>query len=248
MKKIKIILPVLAFLAGTFTAYADGNDSLRINMLQKELNNVRDSIASLQSSQGKVVTLLEKAERFSKEPLWMIFSKMGAFSIAVIALIFLFFWTLNKVSPNWYVVLIQRLVERNEGTNVLIRKKRILLLKHKGEKPDSIKFVQNLLEEFTVVEEIEIGTTYVAPSKQYDIVFANFEEGFEKDKHQADLHKYIDTPAVGTALFALVPPGSWDYRLNPELNKKVSIANVRAQVYGNLISMLKYHDLTTPKW
>jgi len=248
MKKLKLSLLILFCCISNGPIWADG-DSTRIVALQKEVNSLRDSLAVYQKSSAQVAQFISEAKKVAAEPWWSILLKIGLLGALAVGLLFLFLWTLGKVVPNWYTVIIQKLVERYEEMNVLKQKKKVLQLNINTASAENRRFVTNLLEEFNVVEELDITDAYIPPKEKYHIVFANFEIGFDKEKHQAILHQYID-PQVndGKTLFALVPPGSWNFALNPALNSKVSSANVRAQVYGNLISMLKYHALTNSKW
>lgn len=241
----KIVFFVVLLLATTTWLTAGGGDSLKIVTLQKEVAQLRDSVAGLQKDQHQVVKVLNAVQETASDPWGYLLAKFGLLGLFAVLLAIGAFWFINKTAPNWYVVLIQRLVERYEETNVLKRKKKILVLKYSGESDETNAFVQNMLDEFTVVETLVITDKFIAPKERFHIVFANFEQHFDKSKHQEILHQYI-TP--GICLFALIPSSGWSFTMNADLNKKVSIANSRAQVYGNLLSLLKYHDLTHGKW
>lgn len=249
MKKYRCLC-AFAFLLGSFGAvWAGGGDSLRIIALQNEVSGLRDSIAHYQKSSAQVLKLLNAAKEAAAEPWYFILLKIGLLLGLAVGLFLAFWWLLNKVAPDWHMKIIQRLVERYEEVNVLKREKKILLLNISGADAQNLRFVNNLLREFNLVETLEVSDGYVKPTKEFDVVFANFERGFDKEKHQPILHQYIEPDKHhGKALFSLVPTSSWNYALKPDLNSKVSIANVRAQVYGNLISLLKYHGLTNSKW
>lgn len=248
MKKYRFLLWVTFW--GYTCAYAQptSRDSVRITNLEKRVAVLQDSLKVYAEKQNQVGAFIANIQKAVAEPWWMIVTKFGGVTLLLIGMVYLCIRAINYFSPNWYVQAIQRLVERYEGSNLLKRNKRLLLLNIHTANAENRHFIEGLLREFNVVETIDIENTYVAPKEKFDVVFANFETGFDKDKHQPILHQYISSEKHhGKSLFALIPPGAWNYVLDRELQKHVNIANVRAQVYGNLMSLLKYHDLSVPK-
>lgn len=88
-----------------------------------------------------------------------------------------------------------------------------------------------------------IGNEFKTVSNfQYDVVFANNDDGF-LDK--TIVRKYI---REDTVLFYFGKSGSWDFNNDtPDISRKINFANSRAQIYGNLMSSLEFLGLINPK-
>ena len=236
MKKVFIILFFFSFNEIGFS-----NDTLdvKIKILEEKLNS--------QDSLIKTFNVVKGFSDIVTNPMALVAKLLETCAWVGISLgiIFSLIWLLNKMKlfkSDWHMSFIQRLVEKYEEVNILKKNKRILLISH----PDvnNEKFMTGILKEFKIVEKLNVTDTFIQPKETYDVVFANYERG---GQNQVIILQYLK--GEHDCLFYFGQTGSWDFRTEEYivLNKRVNLANVRAQIYGNLISTLKFHKLTSPE-
>lgn len=219
-------------------------DSLAIVEISSQLEEAQNRLDSLEVDIAKFEELasdLEVVQSWRKNPVNLLKNISIYLVIVIVSLIALwrlFVW----LEPKWYVKLIQRLIERYEEVNLLKRRKNILVLM--PEDANNSDFIDSFFsdKEFSQVKKVSISK-YEKPASKVDIYFANNENS---SLPQEVLMKYLEEDEYA-CLFYFGRPGTWDFKLSNRLNSRLNLANSRAQVYGNLISTLKYHDLITPK-
>ena len=241
MKDSKRILVFLLVIIAANSLQAN-TDSLILE-LRTEVQQLRDSLVSYDAAQANQT--LKNIQSYIDNP-WDFIKLLGWTILLTVGLVSIFFFMLNRFNPKWYVKLIQRLVEKYEEVNVLKRKKRILILS--PEAPPNKDFIDSFFTEREFNFDTLNTNTFQQPKKGFDILFANNENG---GIDQELLEEYL-SKNVGSCLFYFGASGTWNFKKylkeDPyQILKRISFANSRAQVYGNLVSMLKFHDLVTPK-
>jgi hypothetical protein len=231
----------LTFLFLTFSFISQSqNNPVTLESLSKDVKTLKDSVDSFRKKQvedSATIAVLQEIKQTLSSPLETV-KKTGIVALVTLGLLSLFLGALNTFTPNWYVQIIQKLVERYEEVNTLKRNKSILVVSLKN--ATNKDFIESMMKEFNVSEKLEVDkNTYAAPTKSFDIIFANNETGeIEPQVWEEYLNKF---PKAYLFYF-----GQTFDRLSPNI-KRVSFANARAQVYSNLISIMKFHFLTRPK-
>jgi hypothetical protein len=232
---MKKIISLITFVSFSILSFGNPPDSIRIQLLEKKLAAQDSLYAKLNPIKSFTDTLSDPFAligKLAETSLWI------ALTFALLGGII---WLLNKLKlfkDDWHMVFIQRLVEKYEEVNVLKKTKQVLVVSSKSAVNND--FVTSILKEFTIVEEIAIDAdVYQAPTKKFDIIFANNEDA--KIKQEVWEEYLTKHPSAYLFYFGL----KFDH-LSPNI-KRVSFANARAQIYSNLISILKFHYLTRSK-
>lgn len=240
MKKIVVFISILCLTSLAF-GQSITQDSLlrRISALEATIKTQNESITNLKG----VEQLSKDFPELSSNPIIFVAKKLGLGILFFIGSLVLLFVLIQQIKPDWYTFLIQKYIERFESINTMKKNKKIVLLNAHGANKD---FLQSFLrkKEFLQVEVIDITDQYIAPSnnfKQFQILITNC-EGLNKPAIPQDVfHTYLDKHKDMCLLFYGIP-GGWDFTKNTEHNKFVSAANMRSQLYGNLISVMEYHE------
>ena len=245
---IKYILCSLLFFSANKSSANTKVDSL-LKVVQNEVTAMNDSLEVYKKElarQKEEVETITQIKSYWQDP-WKLLKDMGLVVFLLASFLFLFWKWINKYTPNWYTTLIQNLIEKYEEVNVLKRKKRILIISS-SPTPKNVNFINSFFNNREFNFEKLTTNVYQTPEKPFDIIFANNEDG---KLSQNMLKEYLEKHA-GTCLFYFGKV-HWTYREDTEenpdvhkINDRVNLANSRAQIYGNLISTLKYHSLTTP--
>ncbi len=223
----------------------DGGANGRLDSLQARVVQLEKQISDSKSSRK----LLENSERllieFAKSPVVFII-KYGAISlVAIIILLFLLLWILNKVAPSWHTSLIQRWVEKYEEVNQLKANKSVLVVS--DEQFSNERFIKKFFDtkDFKNVAYKTVSQAEELLSQKdhnYSLIFVNDESDIipqEKSEKWMEENKY-------SVLFYFGKSGGWDFQKYganpPEYLNRLNLANSRAQIYGNLISSLNYHQ------
>lgn len=251
-KKISNIA-ILAMMFFTIVGLGAQNDTLilkKITTLDGQVSNLTDSLSHYKAiikDYESIDKSAKLANEFLSNPIGSLF-KYGAFLLALSLIgIWGIFWMLNKLESKWFTTIIQRWVERYEAVNKLKEKKRILVLSSE-DFPNEV-FIKKMFDKKHFKEE---NIKYVSSIKtakttleqgNYAVLFANNEDDCF---NQADLEDLISNHKY-SVLFYYGKSGSWDFRKykdkEPDYLKRLNLANSRAQVYGNLISSMNYHDV-----
>lgn len=223
-------------------------DSVKILELEQKIEQLSAQIDTVSQHQIKDEQLSKRIKEVTdifKNPA-LLLKNVGIIALAVLGLTWLAFFIIDKFSPKWYVKFIQNLVERYEEVNVLKRKKHIMVLSSAAD-CKNMGFIDSFFKEKEFNFKKQSGLEFKAPEEVPDIFFANNENAL---LDQGILEKYL-IKYPRTVLFYYGAPGSWKFTPPHEdphkINSRINLANSRAQVYGNLISTLKYHDLVISK-
>lgn len=215
-------------------------DSLqaKVAQLEKQISDNKSSSELLKNSE-KLLT------EFTKSPIWFVFKYVGITVAFAIALLLCLFFLLNKVSPKWHTNLIQRWVEKYEEVNQLKTNMHILVVSDKEFSNE--RFIKKFFgtKGFKNVAYRTVSQAEELLSQKdhdYNLIFVNDESGTipqEKSERWMEENKY-------SVLFYFGKSGGWNFRKYeselPEYLDRLNLANSRAQIYGNLISSLNYHQ------
>lgn len=109
----------------------------------------------------------------------------------------------------------------------------------------STEFLEDFFEikKFEKVEflAVEKGKTPPPKTARYSLIFANNDDG------QLDIESVSSYVKDRNVLFYFGKSGSWPFGKSPEIDRKLNLANSRAQIYGNLMSSLEFLELVKPK-
>lgn len=138
--------------------------------------------------------------------------------------------------------------EKFDRTTQLKKDKRILVLSHDVLKPD------DFIRKFFAIKGFDKVTYEVINSEgisqiDCDIVFAYNEDG---KLNQDDICNYVKNDDL---LFYFGATNTWAFpnknetptELQRFILARANFANSKAQIYGNLISSLEYHDMVAPQ-
>lgn len=239
----------IAFLLGTFTsnAFQDTSSIGKMQTLEKRVKALEDSLRSQQDNYEDIKNAAKLASDFVKKPVATVIKYASIITGLSLALLLLFVALLKQANPKWFTNIIQGWVEKYEEVNRLKQEKSILVLSANQDFANQ-KFIKKLFDkrkfgfhkvEYATLENMEEKLKTFDPN----IIFANNEDG---KLNQTTLEKLIEKRYY-TALFYFGKPNSWDFRKydqsNPtEFLDRLNFANSRAQVYGNLLSTMKFHD------
>lgn len=244
IKRLKYTAVLLLFFLALLAqpkAEAEVPFEQQLQQQEKQLKQLAAEIDSLR----KASILVRESEALLKEPKQILW-KLGLPVVAFVFLMWLAWKFVVWLEPAAFTKFIQRLVERYEEVNVLKRQKKILVISPPLKEEDTKSaFIQDLFEEkeFKLVEFQYDVTQYTAPEQAPDLIFVDNERGgLSQDLMVAYLKQF-----PGACLFYFGRPGSFDFKHHPAINDRINLANSRAQVYGNLLSTLKYHTLTQPR-
>lgn len=214
----------------------------RLDSLQARVVQLEKQISDNQSSSELLKNSEQLLTEFTQSPIWFIFKYVGIAVVFAIVLLLSLFFLLNKVSPKWYTNLIQRWVEKYEEVNQLKANKHILVVSDKEfsnerfiKKFFDIKHFKNVT--YRTVSQADELLSH--KDHNYSLIFVNNESNIipqEKCERWMEENKY-------SVLFYFGKSGSWKFGKNPpEYLNRLNLANSRAQIYGNLISSLNYHQ------
>lgn len=214
-----------------------------IVQLKQQVSTLSDSLTNYKKQYETINQGAEIAEGFIKNPIWSLVKYGAILLIALLGFLSLFFSILGKTNPKWFTKLIQNWVEKYEGVNQLKANKSILILSSPAF-PNKL-FIKKMMDKkgfknCTYVKSVEAAEKELG-EKDYQIILANNEDG---QLRQDDLEQLILGEKY-SVLFYYGKTGTWDFRKHneiPEYYNRINFANSRAQVYGNLINSLNYHD------
>lgn len=232
------------------------SNSIRIEYLENRVQTLSDTLDALGDTlnfyKGKIRNYeaineaAKLANDFLERPIRTLFISGAIIVVVIIFVICSFLWILKKTNPKWFTILIQNWVEKYEEVNMLKRDKSILVISS-NDFPNE-KFIKRLFDKrrsnFQNVTYTSIETAAAKLNeREYNIIFANNED---KALDQENLEKLIAKHKYAV-LFYFGKSLTWDFNKyskgqEPEFLERINFANSRAQVYGNLLSSMKFHD------
>ena len=235
MKKIIIAIIFLYF---QFNSFSQNNDVTVIKPT-KEYTAIVDSLEKYKT------TTLTKEQLKQLDFYFMITDwKNALMGLGIIGLLlYLFRKQIKDGIIGW---ISGKLKEKKDDFDAIqhLKNSKTILVISSGVETNTNAFLTDFFKEMKFKKENVFFETINASGTtncKYDLVFANNEDGKLK---QIDIEKYVQQYTV---LFYLGSSGTWGFKdSNSKILERLNLANNRAQIYGNLMSSLEYHNMMKP--
>jgi len=250
MKKLLILFAVFQFgLCMTLEANQDSLNRQILNRLDVIDNKQEDLFASMVKQQAfmdslKVIeskTFLQRLQEDIKDPY------QGFKTLMLFVFFTLSTFLLKKFGPTWWQNFVRWIVENEDAR--LKNHKKILVLSSTLEKEgsaDNENFIKGFFKSTGFNEDnihYEKINTYESIDFDYDLVFVNNEDGV---LDQSYLETYV-IKKPHTVLFYFSAVKRWNFQ-QTKISNRMNSATFKAQIYGNLLSSLKYQDSKLPNF